>query len=82
MKKQTKPQGQGMPQWLQRLMHQKTKQQMTSSALLEKIEACTTIEQLKTLLLSKEVVLDEQLMAAFDKRIAELEEQTGKSFII
>jgi hypothetical protein len=59
----------------------KEHQKPASVNLLERIEACTTIEQLKTLLLSKEVVLDEQLMAAFDKRIAELEEQTGKSFI-
>jgi hypothetical protein len=50
-------------------------------SLQERISECQTLEQLKALLLSKEVVLDEQLMAAFDKRISELEEQTGQSFI-
>ena len=61
------------------LCKQKPKQVPVS--LQEALAACTTIEQLKNLLLSKEVVLDEQLMAAFDKRIAELEQQTGQPFL-
>jgi hypothetical protein len=81
MKKRTKVQGQGLPQWLQRLMLQKAKPQLAATALLDKIKTCTTLEELKALLLSKEVVLDEQLMAAFDKRIAELGEQTGQTFL-
>jgi hypothetical protein len=55
--------------------------QAKSTSLLERIEACQDLTELKALLLSREVVLDEQLLAAFDKRIAELEEQTGQSFI-
>lgn len=48
--------------------------------LQERIDCCQTIEQLKTLLLSKEVVLDETMMAAFDNRIEELEQSTGQPF--
>jgi hypothetical protein len=63
------------------LTQRRSKAKPSSSTLLDKIQTCATLEEVKTLLLSKEVVLDEQLMAAFDKRIAELEEQTGTSFI-
>ena len=66
--------------WLLGLLHRGQTQE-PSAALLKRIAGCTTIEELKTLLLSKEVVLDEQLMAAFDKRISELEKQTGQPFI-
>jgi hypothetical protein len=66
---------------LLKLLLPKEKQQPATTALLEKIAGCRSIAELKTLLLSKEVVLDEQLMTAFDKRIAELEEQTGKPFL-
>jgi hypothetical protein len=81
MEKQNKAQRQGIPQWLLRLMHRKQNTQIAASALLEKIEVCQSLEELKALLLSKEVVLDEELMAAFDRRISELEQQTGKSFL-
>lgn len=50
------------------------------ASLQQRIDQCQTIDQLKTLLLSKEVVLDEAMMAAFDKRIEELEQSTGRPF--
>jgi hypothetical protein len=56
-------------------------QEPASSALLRRIAACRTLQELKTLLLSKAVTIDEQLMAAFDQRIEALEQQTGQPFI-
>jgi hypothetical protein len=81
MKKQTQTQRQSLFQLLLEAFDYRRKPKPDPASLQERIEGCQTLEQLKTLLLSKEVVLDEQLMAAFDKRIAELEEQTGKSFL-
>ena len=81
MEKQNKAQKQSLFQLLLLLFDYRRKQKGIPTSLLERIAACQTLEQLKTLLLSKEVELDEQLMAAFDKRIAELEQQTGKSFL-
>ena len=81
MEKQNKAQKQSLFQLLLLLFDYRRKQKGIPTSLLERIAACQTLEQLKTLLLSKEVELDKQLMAAFDKRIAELEQQTGKHFL-
>jgi hypothetical protein len=81
MEKQNKAQKQSLFQVLLEAFDYRRKPKPVPVSLQERISECLTLEQLKALLLSKEMVLDEQLMAAFDKRIAELEEQTGKSFL-
>jgi hypothetical protein len=81
MERQNKAQKQSLFQLLLDAFDYRRSLKPVPVSLQERISECQTLEQLKALLLSKEVVLDEQLMAAFDKRISELEEQTGQSFI-